>query len=139
MGALRDRFEVLRTALEDFAPSRWVDRNLKDSADQPSHKLREGIFTVICVGEEDFANYRGREAQFGRTSLWIVGQIELPEDATRSEIEDAEFALVEEIKAFTRSPLPAGVDSLVLLSWSGSMQVEAPYGFVRCELEMMSE
>ena len=133
---LAARMAALKTELVTAMPTRVVTRKLKDFADRPKADIAAGVFTLISKGERGYRNYNGREAMDGRHSMLLVGQIELGEDADGEAVEDAEFAMVEEVKAFVRA-LPAELCSLVMTGFQQSGQLDAPYGWVAITLEMM--
>ena len=133
---LAERMAALQAALATAMPTRVVVRDLKDFADRQKADVAAGVFTLISKGERGYRNYNGREAMDGRHSILLVGQIELGEDAAPSAVEDAEFAMVEEVKGFVRA-LPASLCSLTMSGFQQSGQLDAPYGWVAITLEMM--
>lgn len=137
MGDLTDRMALILAELGTRYPARIVSRSLKDFADQKEADLLAGIYTLISLGEGGYANYNGREAEDGKQRMKLVGQILLSEDADSSAIEDAEFAMVEEIKVFVRD-LPAALCTLVMKGYSQSGQLEAPYGWISIDLEYLT-
>jgi hypothetical protein len=132
---LAERMAALKTAMETAMPTRVVTRKLKDFADRPKPDIAAGVFTLISKGERGYQNYNGREAMDGRHSMLLVGQIELAEDTDGDAVEDAEFAMIEEVKGFVRA-LPSGLCSLVMTGFQQSGQLDAPYGWVAITLEM---
>jgi hypothetical protein len=138
MADLQTTADNLRAALAAHAPSRTVSRDLLDFDLRPATELAAGVYTVLLGGERDFVDYVGRVAQYGKLSITIVGQIQIAEDATSVAVQNAEFAMVEEIKAFARRlDLPAGVESLTVQSWASGQGIEAPFGWVALSLEAM--
>lgn len=133
---LAERMAALKTALAAAMPTRVVTRDLKDFADRPKADVAAGVFTLISKGERGYRNYNGREAMDGRHSMLLVGQIALGEDAAPSAVEDAEFAMIEEVKGFVRA-LPASLCSLTMTGFQQSGQLDAPYGWVAITLEVM--
>jgi hypothetical protein len=131
-----ERLELVRGELASFLPHRVVTRDLKDFADRPEKELRCGVFTIVASGEDSLQNYRGGEASFGRMRIVVVGQIHLGERTTGSQVEDAELALVEELKRFTRLALVEGIDSFIINNWQQSGQIEVPYGWILAEMEL---
>lgn len=131
------RMVALKTALAATLPSRVVTRDLKDFSDRASADLIKGVFTLISIGESGYRNYNGREAMDGRHRILLIGQIVLGEDDAPSKVEDAELAMVEDIKGFVRA-LPVGLCSLVMTGFRQSGQLEAPYGWVSIDIEEAS-
>ncbi len=121
---------ALATALQ----TRVVTRDLLSFDQRSETDLAAGVLTVIASREGNYANYRGREADLGKLSVAAVGQLKLPEDALPSEVEDAEFAFAEEVKAFLQTVLP--VEAVVLLETRFSGQLEAPYGWFAMDWEV---
>lgn len=133
---LAERMVALKDALATAMPARVVTRKLKDFADRPKADIAAGVLTLVSSGEGGYRNYNGREAMDGRHRLLLVGQIELAEDSDGEAIEDAEFAMVEEVKGFMRA-LPPSLCSLVMTGFRQSGQVEAPYGWVAIDMEIL--
>lgn len=132
-----ERMAALLVALAAACPARVVSRDLKDFADRTKTELTAGVFTLISIGESGYRNYNGREAMDGRHRMLLVGQVQLAEDADPSAVEDAEFAMVEDVKAFVRS-LPTNLCSMVMTGFRQSGQLEVPYGWVSIDLEETS-
>lgn len=137
MSVLSARMALIRDTLAERYPARVVTRSLKDFAARQPAELKRGIYTVLSKGEGDFANLRERAAMDGKHRLLLVGQIQLGERAAPEEIEDAEFAMVEEIKDFLRD-LPPALICMDMTAYQQSAQVEAPYGWIACDLEIDS-
>ena len=140
MGALAERLTLLRTAMQTQIPARVVTRDLRDYGDRPEADLKRGVLTIISTGEQGLQNNPGREAHYGRHAVIVIGQILAPSDkAPGGTVEDLEHGLVEDVKRFCRLPPPVGIDTLVMNAWRGSAQLDAPYGSVVIEMEMMGE
>ena len=113
--------DALANLLSQVAINRTVGRDLKDFADLDASVAAQGTYTLISSGlhkgdvNEEFLE------------VLLVGQIELPESARPSDVEEAEFLMLDEIRGFV--PRVGGV----FISDTGfrqSAQVSAPYGFV---------
>lgn len=137
MTTLAARMALIRDTLAERYPGRIVTRSLKDFAARQPAELKRGIYTVVSKGEGDFANLRERAAMDGKHRLLLVGQIQLQEKADGEAIEDAEFAMIEEIKEFLRD-LPPALACLDMTGYQQSAQVEAPYGWIAADLEIDS-
>ncbi|HYC64945.1 MAG TPA: hypothetical protein VEC14_09455 [Reyranellaceae bacterium] len=133
MTDLNTVMETLKSRLQSVAPTRIVTRSYRDFADRPKLELEAGVFTVLSRGESDYHDLH--PAEFGTHRMLVIGQILLAEGATGEAVEQAEFALVDEIKAVTTAALPPELDGLTLLRFSQSGQLEAPYGWIVAELE----
>lgn len=132
---LAARMAALQSALATALPARVVVRDLKDFADRAKADIAKGVFTLISKGEGGYRNYNGREAMDGRHRILLVGQIELAETAAPSAVEDAELAMVEDVKGFVRA-LPSGLCGLTMGGFTQSGQLEVPYGWVAIDLEV---
>lgn len=135
---LKERMDAIKAALATACPARVVVRDLKDFGDRHKTDITAGVFTLISRGEGGYRNYNGREGLDGKHRMLLVGQIELAENTAPSAVEDAEFAMVEDVKGFMRA-LPADLCSLVMTGFAQSGQTDSPYGWVAIELEMMDE
>ena len=132
---LVDALEALKAGLAAAMPARVVTRDLLSFDLRQESDLLAGVLTVVTNREGRYANYRGREAQMGRLNVVVVGQLKLAEDALPSEVEDAEFAFVEQVKDFLAGILP--VEAIDLLETRFSGQMEAPYGWFAMDWEVL--
>lgn len=135
MSQLSDRMTLIKSTIAAQLPLRVVTRNLKDFGQRKPADLKAGIYTLISNGEGGYENLNSRAAMDGRHRMSLIGQIQLGEKAEPSEIEDAEFVMVEEIKAFCRN-LPPQLACLSMTGYQQSAQVDAPYGWIAVDLEM---
>lgn len=140
MGALSSRMAQLAAALQAACPRRLVTRNLVDRDDHSEDDLKRGVLTLVSIAEDALQNNPGREAHYGRHRVALIGSVLAASDSAPSgTVEDLEHAIVDEVKAFCRQPPPDGIDSLVMTSWRGTGQLDAPYGSVVIDLEMLGE
>lgn len=130
MSELSVRMELLKTSLQAFLPARVITRDLGDFAMREASQLQQGVFTLVSKGEGDYANFIGRMAAYSTRGIAIIGQIQIAEGTAASAIEDAEGSMIDDIKQFARSALPAGLGSFAMLSVTQSQQLEHPYGWV---------
>lgn len=122
---------AVKSQLQSVAPARVVTREWLRHEDRREADLARGLFTIMASIEKDYANQvMGREAQLGKQTLFIVAQIRLAEGATGEQVEDAEFVLIDDLKALAQSTLPAPIGELHLLSVQNSSQLETPFGWV---------
>jgi hypothetical protein len=133
--ALADKLEDIRADLAQALPTRVVTRDFLDFAQRAQVDLEAGTLTIITQREWRYANYRGREADLGRLTLAVVGQLKLPEDALPSVVEDAEFAFAEEVKDYLQGVLPVNLIDLLETRFSG--QMDAPYGWFAMTWEVL--
>ena len=136
LSPLSERMNQIAALLASRLPARIVTRSLKDFAERQPAELKRGIYTLISQGESGYANYLTRMAMDGTQRLLLVGQIQLGEQDAPQAVEDAELAMVEEIKEFCRD-LPPALVCLSMTGFTQSGQLEAPYGWVGINLEFM--
>jgi len=137
MSTLGARMTLIRDLLAARLPHRVVTRSLRDFAERQPAELKRGVFSLISLGESDYANLRERAAMDGRHRMLLVGQIQIGEKTDPEAIEEAEFTMVEEIKDFARSLTPA-LACLEMKNFRQSGQIEHPYGWISVDLEMPS-
>jgi hypothetical protein len=137
MGDLYTLREALKSAMAAAMPTRVVTRDHKDFGERAEADLVKGVVTIVGLGEKDFSQWVGRETQLGTLPVLIVGQIKVAEGSAPSAVEDAEDTLIEEIKAFCAAP-PAGLGSLSMKGWRQSGQLEAPWGWVSVDVEVLT-
>jgi hypothetical protein len=134
--SLPAQIDALVTRLQTMAPARVVTRDYRDFADRDPADLAAGVLTVISLGEPSYPDEIYEPGRFGVHDLMVVGQIQLPEDATGSQVEDAEFAVMADIKLAVQDPLPADLFGLALRSFRQSGQLERPFGWVSASLQI---
>lgn len=132
---LAEKLEDIREDLAEAMPTRVVTRDFLDFAQRSQVDLEAGTLTIITQRESRYANYRGREADLGRMTLAVVGQLKLPEDALPSLVEDAEFSFAEEVKDWLQGALPVNAVDLIETRFSG--QMDAPYGWFAMTWEVL--
>lgn len=115
-------------------PARIVTRDLLNFDQRKEADLLAGVLTLVLDRERDYANYRGREADLGKLSVPLIGQLKLAEDAAPSAVEDAVIAFSWEVKAFFAGALP--VSDALILETRFSGQFEAPYGWFAMDVEV---
>lgn len=135
---LEERMEAARASLAAAAPARIVTRKWVPLANVPSEELDVGQFTLCSRGERGYQNFNDRKAMDGTHELALIGRIVLPEASDGQAVEQAEFAMVEQIKTWLRN-LPETLCCLVATGFSQSGQLEAPHGWVLFALEVECE
>lgn len=142
MGNLLDLRGAMKAAMASAMPTRVVTRSYQDFSQRAPADLEAGIVTILGAGEKDYANYVGREAQLGTVPMVVVGQLQISEATLKADgaeaVEDAEDLLVEEIKAFVANPGDALLGGIRMLGFRQSGQIEAPYGWVACDIEVLT-
>ena len=136
MSDLSARMNLIKTLLAAAAPLRVVTREFIDFGMRADADLVKGVYTLISRGEDGYQNFNGREAMDGVQRITLVGQIRVANNSTTSSLEDAEFAMVEEIKAFVRAR-PIELCTLAMKGFTQSGQIEHPDGWIAVELEFL--
>ncbi len=128
---------AVKSLIESTVPStRVVTRSWLDIDQRNQSDLRNGVYTVMSQAERDYANYRGREGELGTHTILVSAQFLLAENATGEQVEDAEFAMLDELKLVAKSASkPALIGALELVGIQQSGQLEAPYGWVLARFE----
>jgi len=129
-----DRVALLQSTMAAAYPARMVTRDLVEFDHRKKEDLAAGIYSIVSLGEGGYANHNGREGMDGTHRILLVGQVKLAEKTPPSQVEDAEFAMAEEVKALMRA-LPAGLCNLVMTGFEQSGQADAPYGWIAVKLE----
>lgn len=131
MSEMGDRMAAILNAFTAQFPQRVVTRDAMDPALREHAQMEKGVYCFLSLNEQGYTNVPGFEAQSGRQGILVVADIKVNEEnpATPSKVEDAEFELIDEMKAFVRA-LPASLCVLNLESLAQSGQVDYPYGWV---------
>ena len=136
MSDLSTRMELIKTTFAAALPLRVVTRDLEDFTERPRADLEKGVYTLVSADEGGYANYNTREGMDGKQRIKLIGQFVMPEDTAGSAIEDAEFAMVDEIKGLIRTR-PAALAQLFITGFINSRQLDKPYGWVSIDLEFL--
>ncbi len=138
MSELSVRLNAIVAALAAMYPLRVATREYLDFALRAEADLLKGVYTLVSEGEDGYTNVAGYNAQDGVQHLMLYGQLALApaanEEPTGVAIEDAELAMVDEVKAFCRG-LPESLCQINLVAFRQSQQLEKPYGWIACVLE----
>lgn len=134
MSELGDRMAAIVAAFAAMFPARKFRRSFLDFGDLPDADLVAGVYTLWSAGEDDLVNVSGYIAKDGHQQVRLTGQLRLEGKPAGEEIEDAEFVMVEEVKAFLRA-LPPSLCAIEMTAWRQSEQIENPYGWIACQLE----
>lgn len=134
MSDLATRMNTMRDSLAALYPARVVSRDATDPAQMSNADLTRGVYTLISLAERDYTEAPGYKAQDGRQRILILGDFAIEENQPGSKIEDTEFTMMEEIKAFARN-LPDSLCSLSIKGIAQSGQTANPYGWIVVEAE----
>ena len=133
MSEISTRMNLIKTLLAAALPLRIVTRDLLDFGQR---YCTAGVYTLVSNGEGGYENLNGREAMDGTQRILLVGQVQLGEDVAPSAIEDAELAMVDEIKALLRART-SQIIQLYMTGFRHSQQMDAPFGWVSIDLEFI--
>ena len=125
---------LIRTALQGAFPNRLVTRSAVDFAQRAAADRKRG---VITLASNFIGDLRAPNAFFevaGRLRLGLLYEVELSEKADGEAVERAEWAFLEELRAFIRSP-GDGLCPLAILSAEFSKQAVVPTGWLFADLE----
>ncbi len=128
--------EAIKVALKAAAPTKTVTRSFEDLRDSDSDDLMVGVFSIISGGESGFKSFDHQRVCEGKQEIIIVGQKLLHEGAKGVDVENAELAMINDITTMLNSHLTADIQSLKLKRYEQSRQVECPFSWVVCFLEL---
>lgn len=131
--------EALKDALALSAATRVVQRGMVlDPANIKDGDLTSGVLCVVGQGGGNFWNYQGREGDGGDLDVTVVGFVQVSEKAETVALEQAEFALVEDVLTFCRGIgiASAPIDAVVPIEWRQSGQLEHPFGWITMKLKV---
>lgn len=115
---------LLRAQAGLAMPKRIIAGDLKDFRERDQRDLEQGVVTLL-LGEEEAVD------QWSSTLvLTVVGQLNVRErEHSKVDLEQAEIALRDEIRAFLRNP-GADVPHISISQIRYSSQMEFPFGYV---------
>jgi hypothetical protein len=129
---------ALKAEMAAMFPARVVTRDLQDFPQRSAADREKGIYTLVSRSEDSYTHTIGREASDGNHKIGLLGQIEVAENAPPSAVEDAEGMMIDEVKALMRSRTQL-TNSLRLIGFRQSGQLEAPWGWVAFDLVMQGD
>lgn len=126
--------DLLKTNLQAAMPGRIVTRSAKDFAQRQSAEIAAGVVTLVSINVADLASQRDLQDFTGKLNILLMVEFKLAESAPPEQVEVAEWAAWEEIKAFIKAP-GAGLCPLDATRLTFSAQSKAPWGWIAVELE----
>lgn len=127
------KMAAVRAALATAMPTRIHKAGYqRDFDEHRSAELRAGVVQVVAGDESDYSQQLGRTATEGTFTLAVVIQLLSEETDDGSQIEAAELAAGEDLKAFVRTGI-TGLD-IGLERLTFSAQQETPYGFTVAQI-----
>lgn len=136
MGDRANRMAAIVAALTAACPTRVVTRDYQDIGRVSAADLTAGRITVLGQGEGKYQNLRGRPGQDSQQRIMLIGQLKVAETESTSTVEDAEFALFEEILAAFAAAQGYPLNCLDLVDFTQSGGLEAPYGWFTVDLHL---
>ncbi len=131
---LDERRDAVLAALAAALGTRVVTNSLQSIESQSAADLAQGVVMLVSVRERSYSRGLGMAATKGLQEFLLVGHLRVAADAPPSAIEDAEMALIEELKAFVRGGV-SGM-SVRLGEVRQSQQLDHPYGWVVAHLDV---
>lgn len=134
-----ERIAALFPLLVAALPTRVVSRSfVADYAGHTDADLKKGVVMMLSRGEKGYSNGLRMEGKEGKHTILLVGRLKLDKvsgaDIEGADVEDAELALIKEIRAFVRSQ-PHQQIGLKLISVNQSSQLDNPRGWVVVTIE----
>lgn len=129
-----DVMVLLKAGLQAAMPTRLVTRTALDFAQRPAADISKGVVTLIALNVNDLAAQRDLQDVAGKLNILLLVEFKLGEKATGEQVELAEWAAWEEVKAFIQAP-GTGLCPLNAMRLMFSAQEKAPYGWIAVELE----
>lgn len=128
--------DALKDSLQAALPDRFVSRNfVLDFTAYPKAQLTAGMIAVMSDGGGGFANYRGREGQFGVMTVALAGYVLVAENSERKAVELAELAILKDLLTWVSNYSGTGL-TIYPKRYKQSKQLEHPYGWLVLELEV---
>jgi|GEM_PF-3347331 len=135
MSQLDDKIEAFKNLMIEVLPDRVVTRDYKPASEHREEDLRLGVFTLLFHGVPKFGELGASPAG---VKLFLLGQFQIEEKYTGSEIEAGELQMLEEITQVLRAAEAKYPDipRMKAIDCASSTQMEHPYGWVAVVLEM---
>ncbi len=130
---LDDRRDAVEAALTTALPGRVIAKELKHYSQHTNADLQKGVLAMITDAEDRYSSSPGMVGREGVHRFTLVGHVRPSASAGPREVENAELAMIEDVKAFVRTSVPGLV--LRMVRARTSRQAVAPYGFIVCEIE----
>lgn len=127
------RIAAVLGALKTALTGRVVTRDLMPANARAAADLAKGVVTLVSDGEYEYRDGLGLEGLGPRHRMVLVGQGRVADDTARSAAEDAELALLAQVRAFVQTG--AARMRLVLVRVQQSRQQTHPYWWLTAEIE----
>lgn len=123
-------------SLAAMFPARRVERGYQDPAVLGDDALLQGVYTLIAGGASGWAEFVGREGQFGTVEFAIVGWCKVAGETDSLALEQMEAELEGELLTWCQTIKTGPLLDAVYprrVAYSGG--IECPYGWVVMQLE----
>jgi hypothetical protein len=127
-----DRQTAIAQSITAALSTRIVKRSLLHFDHHEPGEIETGVVMLISDGEHDYSQNLGMTAKEGKHGQLLVCHLKVDENSPKVAIEQAEMALIEEIKSWVRAGVPGM--SFEIESAQHSRQLEHPYGWVVVKL-----
>lgn len=114
---------ALLAALSATAPTCVCTRDFEPFENRKKTDLAAGVFTLIEKG--------GSEDDAATIDLLLIGQIKLAENATGSQVDEAEDLMMDTVRTWINNN--TGV-TVRIRGWRKSMQLDRPLGWIAVDL-----
>lgn len=136
MSTLREpALDAIKASLAAMYPRRIVLRGLQDWAALGDKALRAGVFAIVAEGTRDWANWAGREGEFGTLSLAVVAYGRVDDNATTEDVERLEGQFEADVLTWVQAIKPAPIDAVYPVETQYSRGLDAPYAWCVVGLE----
>jgi hypothetical protein len=136
MSTFREPFlQAAQASLAAMYPARVVLRGLQDFAALGDAKLRQGVYSLVADGTKGWAEFSGREGEFGTLGFAVVGMCRVKDSDTTEALEQLEGELEAELLGWCQAIKPAPLDAVYPREAAYSRGLEHPYGWIVVTME----
>lgn len=122
--------DAAKASLSALYPEREVLIGMQDPAVLGDERLTAGVYCLVSEKTAGWADFVGREAQYGTLNFALVGYLKLPNGATTEDVERAEAVLEDELLAWCGMVKPAPIDAVYPSEMNYSRGFDCPYCWV---------
>lgn len=126
-----------KASLQALYPDRLVERGLHEPETLGDARLRRGVYCLVSEATDGWAEFTGREAEYGTLAFSVVAWSKLPEDCTPEQLEQHEAQLEGELLAWCQASKPPPLDAVYPRRCTYSGGLERPYCWIVMRLEAL--
>jgi len=126
-----------QASLQALLPARHVVRGLQDPAQLGDALLMQGVIALVAEGTNGWADFSGREGEYGTLKFAAVCYLRVADDASTEQLEQAEAAIEEDLLTWCRAIKAAPLDAVYPKDVAYSRGLEAPVGWIVMALEAL--